>query len=150
MRIPSRCVSIGIMRSTMLLALSMATAWAVDLAPAGLDPGRASLQAETYKRRPSIRLVEKGEELAVGRGTDFHNATLEIDVSGKPAEGAAANVRGFVGLAFRIADRQHYEAFYIRPTNGRADDQLRRNHATQYISEPEFPWHKLIVGTAIS
>ena len=41
------------------------------------------------------------------------------------------------------ADPSRYEAFYIRPTNGRADDQLRRNHATQYIGMPDFPWHKL-------
>jgi hypothetical protein len=27
---------------------------------------------------------------------------------------------------------------YIRPTNGRADDQVRRNHSTQYISMPEY------------
>ena|SRR5258708_28541659 len=26
---------------------------------------------------------------------------------------------------------------------GRADDQLRRNHSTQYISEPEWPWPRL-------
>lgn len=31
----------------------------------------------------------------------------------------------------------------MRPTNGRADDQLRRNHATQYISHPDYPWYKL-------
>jgi hypothetical protein len=37
----------------------------------------------------------------------------------------------------------HYEAFYLRPTNGRADDQLRRNHSTQYISHPDFPWDRL-------
>jgi hypothetical protein len=36
-----------------------------------------------------------------------------------------------------------YECFYIRPTNGRADDQLRRNHATQYVSHPDYPWYRL-------
>lgn len=24
-----------------------------------------------------------------------------------------------------------------------ADDQLRRNHATQYVSHPDYPWYKL-------
>jgi hypothetical protein len=28
----------------------------------------------------------------------------------------------------------------LRPTNGRADDQVRRNHSVQYISIPGFPW----------
>ncbi len=28
-------------------------------------------------------------------------------------------------------------------TNGRADDQLRRNHSAQYVSQPEFLWNRL-------
>ena len=27
--------------------------------------------------------------------------------------------------------------------NGRADDQARRNHSTQYVSQPDFPWFRL-------
>jgi hypothetical protein len=41
------------------------------------------------------------------------------------------------------ADPSKYECFYIRPTNGRADDQERRNHTTQYISMPDFEWSRL-------
>jgi hypothetical protein len=53
-------------------------------------------------------------------------------------------MRGFVGIAFRVAAQaSRFECFYLRPTNGRADDQLRRNHATQYISHPDHTWHKL-------
>ncbi|MCH7889388.1 MAG: hypothetical protein IIA00_08940 [Proteobacteria bacterium] len=57
----------------------------------------------------------------------------------------AATGRGFVGVAFRLQgeDPPDYEAFYLRPTNGRADDQVRRNHSAQYISHPDFPWFKL-------
>src|SRR6185436_10341569 len=53
--------------------------------------------------------------------------------------------RGFIGVAFRLnkKDTIHYDAFYIRPTNGRSSDQLRRNHATQYIAHPAFPWFRL-------
>ena len=36
-----------------------------------------------------------------------------------------------------------YDAFYLRPTNGRADDQVRRNHSAQYISHPDLPWFRL-------
>ena len=28
-------------------------------------------------------------------------------------------------------------------TNGRVDDQVRRNHSTQYVSDPAYPWHRL-------
>ena len=60
------------------------------------------------------------------------------------APGAAGGARGFVGIAFRLqADRKTYDAFYLRPTNGRADDQERRNHAAQYIARPEWPWDRL-------
>src|SRR5438128_8445754 len=45
--------------------------------------------------------------------------------------------RGFIGIAFRVrGDR--YEYIYLRPTNGRADDQVRRNHSTQYSAHPSF------------
>ena len=47
-------------------------------------------------------------------------------------------------MAFRVASApSKYECFYVRPTNGRADDQLRRNHAAQYISMPEYEWSRL-------
>ena len=75
---------------------------------------------------------------------NFQDGNLEIDVAGQPAAGAAADARGFIGLAFRVQpDNAHYDCFYIRPTNGRADDQLRRNHSTQYTSEPDYPWFRL-------
>ena len=35
-------------------------------------------------------------------------------------------------------DVRTYDAFYLRPTNGRADDQVRRNHSTQYSAHPDF------------
>jgi hypothetical protein len=58
--------------------------------------------------------------------------------------GAAEGARGFVGIAFRLqADLKTYDAFYLRPTNGRADDQVRRNHSAQYISHPDWPWFRL-------
>jgi hypothetical protein len=41
------------------------------------------------------------------------------------------------------SDEAHYECIYIRPTNGRAQDQLRRNHSTQYESLPDWPWYRL-------
>ena len=51
--------------------------------------------------------------------------------------------RGFVGIAFRLQDDRTYDAFYLRPTNGRAEDQERRNHSAQYISHPEWTWFRL-------
>ncbi len=75
---------------------------------------------------------------------DFHNGTIELELAGQPAPGAFGGARGFVGVAFRVQpDRKTYDCFYLRPTNGRAEDQERRNHSVQYISHPEYPWFKL-------
>jgi len=75
---------------------------------------------------------------------NFHNGTIELEVAGEPAPDAFGGARGFVGVAFRLQpDLKTYDAFYIRPTNGRAEDQERRNHSAQYISHPDYPWYRL-------
>jgi hypothetical protein len=45
-------------------------------------------------------------------------------------------------MAFRV-QRNRYEYIYLRPTNARADDQVRRNHSTQYGAHPEFDFDRL-------
>jgi len=70
--------------------------------------------------------------------TTMTDGSIEVDVAGQPESGASEGARGFIGLAFRVEDESHFDCFYIRPTNGRADDQVRRNHATQYVSLPDF------------
>jgi hypothetical protein len=71
------------------------------------------------------------------------DGTIEVELAGAPAPGAFGDARGFIGVAFRVQpDAAKYELFYIRPTNGRAEDQLRRNHSTQYVSFPGWPWQR--------
>jgi hypothetical protein len=83
------------------------------------------------------------EQLAVIAGTDFTDGVIEAEVAGAPGAGAASGARGFVGIAFRVRpDLATYDAFYLRPTNGRADDQERRNHSAQYISHPAWTWDR--------
>ena len=75
---------------------------------------------------------------------NFKTGTIELQVAGKRADNAGQQARGFVGVVFRVNDdNSNYEHFYIRPTNGRANDQLRRNHSVQYTCFPDYPWHKL-------
>lgn len=102
----------------------------------------------TYRGRSAIRVTEPsvnaGGGIAIVNGSMLKNGTITAQIAGLPIAGAAEGSRGFVGLAFRVQQSPvRYECFYLRPTNGRADDQLRRNHATQYISQPEFPWQRL-------
>ena len=79
-------------------------------------------------------------------GTDFHNGVIEIDVAGQPLPDAIPEARGFVGVAFRIQeDLSKFECIYLRPTNGRAEVQLRRNRAVQYFSYPDWKFDRLRV-----
>jgi len=82
--------------------------------------------------------------LALVQGPKFSSGTIEVELAGAPEATAGEGARGFVGIAFRVPeDRLTYDAFYLRPTNGRAADQERRNHSVQYISHPEWPWNRL-------
>jgi hypothetical protein len=83
------------------------------------------------------------ETLAIIPGIEFSNGVIEAEISGTPGPGAAAGARGFVGIAFRVQDTIRYDAFYVRPTNGRVADQERRNRSAQYISHPDWPWFRL-------
>lgn len=110
------------------------------------------LKAEivTYRGRTAVRIAntgavdsDYGEGLALVRGASLQDGTIEAILSGETAPDAPPELRGFVGIAFRVVDRSHFECIYIRPKNGRSEDQLQRNHSTQYISIPGFPWDKL-------
>jgi hypothetical protein len=88
--------------------------------------------------------TDDAERLAVVPGSSFQDGTIEVNLSGDTAPNAPPNLRGFVGIAFRVtSDRSHFECFYLRPKNGRSEDQLQRNHSAQYISIPGFGWQKL-------
>jgi hypothetical protein len=105
-------------------------------------------QAAEHDRRKALRVVEapgaKGETVAILPDSQFEDGTIEVELAARPLPGAAESARGFAGIAFRVdAAGEAYECFYLRPTNGRAEDQLRRNHSTQYISHPDFTWDRL-------
>jgi hypothetical protein len=120
--------------------------------PDDFDGYGVTLTKERYRGREAIRVLETRsaavnvDRLAVLRDVIFRNGTIEVWLAGEPTDVAVAaqGARGFVGVAFRVEKSpSRYEAIYLRPTNARAEDQLRRNHSTQYISHPEFPWERL-------
>lgn len=75
---------------------------------------------------------------------EFRNGIIEVKVLSKFLNDAPEFSRGFIGVAFRInSDLSQYESIYIRPDNGSCDDQVRRNHSTQYYSYPDYKWFTL-------
>src|SRR5262252_6700556 len=123
--------------------------------PNELQPRNVKTEQVTYKGRKALRVtddapanVADGIQLVILNKTEFQDGVIEIELTGEPNANAGEGARGFVGVAFRVnldaaKDAAKYECFYLRPTNGRADDQARRNHSTQYISYPDFPWPRL-------
>lgn len=104
----------------------------------------------THHDRQAIRLIERAEPgaydptLAIISDSDFKDGVIEAEIAGVLREDAPQDMRGFVGIAFHVQPHgSQFECFFLRPTNARADDQLRRNHSTQYISHPDYPWYRL-------
>jgi hypothetical protein len=106
---------------------------------------RVTMSEEAQRRSQAMRPDEPNlEQLAALDGLEFADGSIEAELAGAPAPGAPEGARGFVGIAFRLQnDMKTYDGFYLRPTNGRAEDQERRNHAAQYISHPDWPWFRL-------
>lgn len=144
---------LAVLVNGVLPALALAQAKRYPLASTtGLKLHNVAAEAATHKGKQGVRVTgaaavanqPEAETLALIEGTDFSSGVIEAEISGTPAPGAGGGARGFVGIAFRLqADMKTYDAFYLRPTNGRADDQERRNHATQYISHPDWTWFRM-------
>ena len=112
-----------------------------------LTPNRVRLASVEYKGKKAVKVTEdgevaNGEAYAIVKGMEFRNGTIEVELAGEPAKSAGPGARGFIGVAFRLQDGK-FEYIYLRPTNGRADDQVRRNHSTQYSSHPDFDFARL-------
>ena len=133
------------MRSLFCILLPIA-AWAQAIPVANLETKKLDAAVENYQGKSATRLADREGSggLALLKGSAFKNGTIEVELAGSPSAGSFAGARGFVGVAFRVQNGgAKYEVIYLRPTNGRADDMARRNHSTQYASEPEWGWERL-------
>lgn len=145
-------------RKCICLALIMAAAVAagahaadVPLDASKLQTRNVKAEALSFKGKNAVRVSDTapnaapdGARFAIVPETDFQDGVIEVDLTGDTAPGADPFFRGFTGIAFRVApEGDSYECFYLRPKNGRSEDQVQRNHSTQYISVPNFTWQRL-------
>lgn len=155
-----QCISLGVL-VPVLLAFIPGTIRGQSTHPApstfslksldGLEVLNGKAEVVTYRGRRAIHLIPSSdhqgpEDSVIGilGGSNFGDGIIEAEVAGVPRSGAPADARGFIGISFHVQPHGlRLENIYLRPTNGRADDQLRRNHSVQYTSEPDFPWHRL-------
>jgi len=125
---------------------SLWTLMALPLAAQSADrlvAKNVSIAQTNFKGRSAVQVIASADaqnaaSYALVKDALFQNGTIEVDLAGQPAAGAFGGARGFIGIAFRLQGDGSYEYIYLRPTNGRADDQVRRNHSTQYSSHPDF------------
>jgi hypothetical protein len=90
----------------------------------------SSVDGPTYVKMSNINMENGAVEVKV--------LSRIMDKSPFPA------ARGFIGVAYRVDSLdKKFEAIYLRPSNGRAEDQLRRNHTVQYFSYPGNTFSKL-------
>ena len=66
---------------------------------------------------------------------DFKEGTIEIDIRGNDI------LQGtFPGVIFHAVDSITFDAVYFRPFNFQATDPVRKIHAVQYVSPPQYTW----------
>lgn len=81
---------------------------------------------------------------AILQDLNFESGIIEMKVLSRLLATAPDFARGFIGLAFRIDENNtRFQSIYLRPANGRADNQFRRNHTVQYFSYPDFKFDRL-------
>lgn len=95
--------------------------------------------AVTDEKHKAVQFDEAaGQGFAWLEGVEFENGVIEFDVRGKDEL-----QKSFVGVAFRGLDDTNQDVVYFRPFNFKAENQVRRIHAVQYVSHPTFTWKKL-------
>lgn len=111
-----------------------------------IEAVHTSVEYTTLNDEPVLRVVKKDKLMEFDEntyakvvGSTFHNGTIEVKMLSRLLPDAPDFARGFIGIAFRInQDDTAFESFYVRPTNGRIDDLIRKNRGVQYFSYPKY------------
>lgn len=118
----------------------------IILAPVQVSMSKVELDGHKAIRVTKDTAVKKADEATFVRVNDinFQDGVIEVRLLSRLLPTASPQDRGFIGIAFRISEaNDRFECIYIRPTNGRAEQQLRRNRSTQYFSFPDYKFDRL-------
>ncbi len=115
-----------------------------------LDTSLVSMAIEKLQGQETLKIIAdttiKGFDQPTFvrvKSTDFKNGTIEVKVLSRLLKNAPEWARGFIGVAFRINEQNDkFEGIYLRPANGRVNDQIRRNHSIQYFAFPGFSFEQ--------
>ena len=99
------------------------------------------MDGETVLRVVKSEKVDRPDEDTYARlaGSSFHNGTICVEMRSRLLPDAPDYARGFIGIVFRTSENDaEFESYYVRPTNGRHPDPVRRSHGSQYFSYPGY------------
>jgi hypothetical protein len=131
---------------SMIITTSSVSAQKIKLEQDNFTAVQTSVSIDKVDGKNAVKVtkskaVVKDDEATYARinNLKIKDGIIEVEVLSRLLPDAPEHARGFIGLAFRINDdNSKFESIYIRPTNGMADDQLRRNRSIQYFSYPDF------------
>ena len=123
----------------------------IVIAKDNLTPVNVAMSFEKLGKKSTVKVIKDTAVKAFDEatfvrlnGVEFKDGTIEVNVLSRLLPKAPEFARGFIGIAFRINDNNSkFESIYIRPSNGRANDQVRRNHSIQYFSYPDYKFNRL-------
>jgi hypothetical protein len=145
-----KSIKLAIM-SCLLLASTGLYAQSIKFSKNTLEPVQVSMSVAKVMGHEAVKVIKDSMVKGVDeptfvriKGVEFTNGTIEVKVLSRLLPTAPQFARGFIGVAFRInGNNSKYESIYLRPTNGRAEDQVRRNHSIQYYSYPDYKFDRL-------
>lgn len=143
--------SVNLIFLVILFAAKSLCGQKVKLAPNNLIANKVYMSFERFHHKEAVKAIKDSTVKEADEPTfirlksiDFRNGTIEVKVLSRLLPNASPSDRGFIGVAFRINENNsQFECIYIRPTNGRAEEQVRRNHSIQYFSFPDFKFSRL-------
>lgn len=92
---------------------------------------------------PSIKKFDEPTYVRINN-VYFANGIIEVKVLSRILDDAPNFARGFIGIAFHINDsNSKFESIYVRPLNGRSENQEHRNRTIQYFSYPNYKYQRL-------
>jgi hypothetical protein len=113
----------------------------MDFYPVNTSIGKTILDGETVLRVVKSEKIDRADEDTFVRimGSDFHNGTITMQMRSRLLPDAPEHARGFIGIVFRVQpNNAEFESYYVRPTNGRHPDPIRRSHGSQYFAYPGY------------
>jgi hypothetical protein len=104
-----------------------------------IEPFNRQLTQFSENDKKGIRFSKnEGDGIAWLKGVEFSNGIIELDIKGKDVM-----QQSFVGVAFHGLNNETLDAIYFRPFNFQSTDPVRKIHAVQYVSHPDYTWSVL-------